>query len=298
MPGLSILGDSISTFSGCNPDGWAVYYAGGRAAAAGLAGPEDTWWALAAGRLGLRVLSNASYSGSMVAGAGFPAASSPDRAAALCAAGEVPGAVAVFIGINDYGWGGSRAQAAARSSAAPAHAGEVPFAVAGDAAPDALDEFARAYAAMLANVRAACPGADVRCCTVPDGRLAGCAAPTFASNLRGIPLASYNDAIRAVAPACGCAVLDLAGFGLDYESVDGTHPTARGMRQIAELVVSSWEGRPLDPAAFGADGPFAPSGAVASWTSGGVCPDGPCTACPWARDTSNSWSCVCGRNGC
>ena len=35
LPGLSIPGDSISTLSGCTPDGWAVYYADGRAAAAG-----------------------------------------------------------------------------------------------------------------------------------------------------------------------------------------------------------------------------------------------------------------------
>lgn len=297
MRTLSVMGDSISTFSGCNPEGWAVYYTDERAGRAGLAGAGDTWWSLTARHLGFRVLSNASYSGSMVAGSGFPAASSVERAAALCAAGEAPDAVVVFIGINDYGWGGSRAQAAAHSSAAPACSRTVPFAVAGAAAPDALDEFSASYDAMLANVRAACPDAEVRCCTVPAGRLEGSAVPTFASDLRGVPLASYNAAIRAVASARGCAVLDLAGSGLDYESVDGTHPTALGMRQIAEMAVSSWEGRPLDRRAFDEGGPFGPRGGVASWASGAPCPDGPCVGCPWARDTSNTWSCVCERGG-
>ncbi|MFQ9178724.1 MAG: hypothetical protein ACLR3C_01605 [Eggerthella lenta] len=34
---------------------------------------------------------------------------------------------------------------------------------------------------------------------------------------------------------------DLEAFGIDYEAVDGTHPTARAMRQLSVLIASCIE---------------------------------------------------------
>lgn len=302
MRSMAIVGDSISTFTGCNPAGWAVYYEGERAARAGLRSPEDTWWHLAAQRLGYEVIVNASFSGSMVAGSGFPAASSRPRAHGLLSAGEEPQVILFFIGVNDYGWGSARAQAAARSSAAPTDACEVAEGIAGMAPDDALAQFAEAYHTMLANVRGACPHAELRCCTIPAGRLEGQRASTFASNLRGVTFDAYNDAIRTTArrfarEADGrCAIVDLAACRLDYEAVDGTHPTRLGMRQIAEMVAASWEGSVPSKELLACGGSFAPRGAVLSWETADTCKEGPCVGCTWARDTSNTWSCVCTRN--
>lgn len=48
-----------------------------------------------------------SFSGSVVEGFGFPAGDSPERIAALRgASGELPDTVLIYMGINDYGWGG------------------------------------------------------------------------------------------------------------------------------------------------------------------------------------------------
>ena len=44
MRSFSILGDSISTFDGCNPDGFAVYYQGERCEQTGVTSSADTWW--------------------------------------------------------------------------------------------------------------------------------------------------------------------------------------------------------------------------------------------------------------
>ena len=53
----------------------------------------------------------------MVEGAGFPAACSSRRIDQVAGpAGEAPDEAIVFIGINDYGWGGAEAQAAAPSA--------------------------------------------------------------------------------------------------------------------------------------------------------------------------------------
>ncbi len=103
------MGDSISTFEGCVPDGYTLFYNDERLERSGVLRPEDTWWSHAVRALGGTVLADSAWSGSMVEGAGFPAASSPERAAALLGPdGQAPDAVLVFIGINDYGWGRRR----------------------------------------------------------------------------------------------------------------------------------------------------------------------------------------------
>lgn len=41
---FSILGDSISTLKGYNPDGNKVFYDTEKCAKANINGPQDTWW--------------------------------------------------------------------------------------------------------------------------------------------------------------------------------------------------------------------------------------------------------------
>ena len=228
MRSFSILGDSISTFDGCNPDGFAVYYQGERCEQTSVTSSADTWWSQVIERLGGRLLANSSFSGSLVEGAGFPAGNSQERIDALAEDGVQPDVVIVLMGINDYGWGGATAQAAGRGNAVPVALdldAIEPHAPAA-AAPGAIDRFRAAYGLLLERMRAAYPQAEVWCCTLCPGRVAGCPSPTFAWNLRGAPFKSYNDAIRAAAREHGCNVADLEAFGIDYEAVDGTHPTA------------------------------------------------------------------------
>lgn len=285
---FSILGDSISTFRGMIPEGNLVYYQGDVLASTGVAESDDTWWAQVIERLGGRLLSNASYSGSMVEGAGFPASSSPERIAQLAGPdGQAPDVVLVFMGTNDYGWGGASAQAAGRSQAAPRclDFANVPEAVAGEAAPGALGLFARAYNLMLSRLRAAYPNAAVWCLTLPPGRELGKAHPAFAYSLRGVELDAYNGAIASAARANGCHLADVRAFGFDYEASDGTHPTKRGMRQLAEMTVAAMRG--AGPGELSA-GLFPEQMRSRRW-----CEEPSCVGCPHARGTGNQWWCVC-----
>ncbi len=288
------MGDSISTFHGWEPPGYAVFFDAQRLAAAGFCSVEDTWWMRVARALGGRVIANASYSGSMVAGAGFPAGKSPRRSAALRGPrGEEPTDVFVFMGTNDYGWGSARAQAAGRSSATPdaVNLDTIPPAVAGWANAGDLQDFELAYGVMLQNIHESCPDANLWCLGLMPGRVEGSPGPTFAWNLRGVPLRDYNGAIGRAARDHGATYLDLASFGLDYEATDGTHPTARGMGQLADLVLASM-GLGEDPrtcGSYGSDG----KGVDSSWGSLDRCPDECCIGCPFARDTGNTWCCVC-----
>lgn len=237
---FSIMGDSISTFEGCVPDGYTLFYNDERLERSGVLRPEDTWWSHAVRALGGTVLADSAWSGSMVEGAGFPAASSPERAAALLGPdGQAPDAVLVFIGINDYGWGGAEAQAAGRSHAMPRciDPATVPEQIAGAAPADAAERFGAAYRTMLRNIRAAAPEAAVYCITLLPGRTHGVDHPEFCYRLRGRHLDEYNAAIRDAAAAEGCRVADVRTFGRDYDSLEGTHPTNLGMRQFASMVV-------------------------------------------------------------
>ena len=244
---FSIMGDSISTFEGCVPDGYTLFYNDERLERSGVLRPEDTWWSHAVRGLGGTVLADSAWSGSMVEGAGFPAANSPERAAALLGPdGQAPDAVLVFIGINDYGWGGAEAQAAGRSHAMPRciDPATVPEQIAGAAPADAAERFGAAYRTMLRNIRAAAPEAAVYCITLLPGRTHGVDHPEFCYRLRGHHLDEYNAAIRDAAAAEGCRVADVRAFGRDYDSLEGTHPTNLGMRQFASMVARcSWQPR-------------------------------------------------------
>ena len=265
---FSIMGDSISTFEGCVPDGYTLFYNDERLERSGVLRPTDTWWSHAARALGGTVLADSAWSGSMVEGAGFPAASSPERAAALLGPdGQAPDAVLVFIGINDYGWGGAEAQAAGRSHAMPRciDPATVPEQIAGAAPADAAERFAAAYRTMLRNIRAAAPEAAVYCITLLPGRTHGVDHPEFCYRLRGHHLDEYNAAIRDAAAAEGCRVADVRAFGRDYDSLEGTHPTNLGMRQFASRVVRAMQLADAGASASGADA--SASGAEAAGAS-------------------------------
>ena len=317
---FSIFGDSISTFQGWVPAENHVCYRDELLRITGVERVEETWWMQVIRCFDGKLLANASFSGSMVEGAGFPAASSPERIAQLAglsaAGGGVPGvgaecgaganahglrveggtfevsaelkgigakqtttvggglleadarlsptripapqrtgdgalevdaapdAILVFMGINDYGWGGAAAQAAGRSAATPPclDLDEVPEAVAGEAGPYALAGFESAYGLMLDRMRAAYPQAEVWCMTLVPGRDRSKGHAAFAYALRGVDFDAYNGAIRAQAAAHGYKVADLRAFGYDYEASDGTHPTKRGMLQIAAMTIAAMEG--------------------------------------------------------
>ena len=283
---ISVLGDSISTFEGCNPEGFRVFYEGARRAATGVELPSDTWWAQVIAALRAKPLRVGAFSGSMVEGAGFPAANSPERVAALAKGGVAPDVVLAFIGINDYGWGGPEAQAAGRGNALPecVDLANVPERTAGLAPADAAERFGEAYGQMLARIREAYPQAEVWCCTLCPGRVAGSERSTFAYCLRGVHFDRYNDAIREAAKANGCQVADVRALGRDYEALDGTHPTARGMRQLAAMVQRAM-GLPHDEAAAQA--------LAEAPRSEESCDLPSCIDCSRAGSTGNQWLCVC-----
>ena len=79
MKYISVLGDSISTFEGCNPPGYKVYYDIDRQQANAIYIPGKTWWGRVIDALGGRLCVNNSYSGSLVSGAQYHSGCSDER---------------------------------------------------------------------------------------------------------------------------------------------------------------------------------------------------------------------------
>ena len=288
--GFSVLGDSISTLGGWVPSDWRIHYEG-EVHVEGVTEPEDTWWGKVIDHFGGHLVSNSSYSGSVLEGFGFPGGNSDERIAKLVGEdGERPDVVLVFMGINDYGWGGGRNQVMGRSisaSAKPEDLGE-PYEVTGVADDHALDRFKAAYAQTIRKMHKYVPGAEVWCVNLAPGSVPGAPWPNFAYSIRGIELDDYNRAIREAADETGAHVADVRSFGINLSSVDGVHPDALGMEQLATMVIAQMEGAGNNPA----DHPVLADAEPAQRD----CFEPNCDGCPYIDIEKHRWNLYCSKN--
>ena len=300
--GFSIMGDSISTLGGFIPPRWRCHYEG-EVSIPGVNNEGATWWGQVIQHFGGHLVANSSFSGSTVEGFGFPAGCSAARAEGLIGAeGEKPQVVLVFMGINDYGWGSARNQTMGNSASRSANpqdlGGQEPVLLTVDGA--AIQRFKSAYATMLDNIRTVAPDAQIWCLTLAPaftgnmedaGAEAASESPLFIYRIRGIDLDEYNEAIRACAQEAGAHIADVRAFGVDYESVDNTHPSALGMKQIASMTCAQMEGMPANVAACAAAYPTLASAPA----SRRHCDKTTCEGCRFSPVTPTSWILTCGK---
>ncbi len=209
----SVFGDSISTFHDIVPEGYLVFYNRENAMRNGLAGVQDLWWHQVIEALGGELLVDAAYSGGKVSGNGFPAANCYERIEALQTARK-PDGILVYLGFNDFGFG-------------------IPL-TSGQEEPD-LHYFYDAYVIMLRRLREVYPEARIICATLmptyiefrPDWQFPE-------TNIAGIPFDYFNNSIRMAAERCGVELADLAATGITCDTLDGSHGTDRGQRQLAD----------------------------------------------------------------
>ncbi len=216
---FSLLGDSVSTLFGYSRPMGAEFYSAVRLYETGVYDLADTWWGQVIAVLGGQLLVNNSYAGSTVCRSPYDevgsSACSDRRTAAMGEDGEAPDVIFVFVGLNDCGLG-------------------VKLAPTCEAEKGDLTVFSEAYGAMLTKLKANYPRAVVWCLTLPQG-LADGYAPTQAARERA---AAYSRIIAACAAAHGCHVADICGME-PYDSRDGLHPTAEGMKQLAAAVLAA-----------------------------------------------------------
>lgn len=217
---FSILGDSISTLSGYNPPDCAVYYDWEHKYLSGVYTPSDTWWGKVIQALGGHLLVNNSWSGSMVCK--HPLCEiesygcSNNRTGGLGIGSQHPDVVMILMGLNDWGKG----------TRVNPRAGEYD-----------LNIFSVAYARMLHNIKENYPHAEIWCMTLP--RSYWSSNPEFIAPecFSGVPMGDYCNAIRQCAKDADCRLIDLTASDALYDTIDGYHPNAEGMRTIADRIL-------------------------------------------------------------
>lgn len=213
---FSILGDSISTCIAYNPPGYAVYYDTEMLRSNRLTSARDTWWGKVILTLQAGLCVNDSYSGSKVSGNAFPAAGSDARLLRLRSAERIPDVILIYAGFNDF------------ASGIPIHGKSEAHGGAD------LNTFSAAYDAMLQKIHRLYPDTKVICGTLMRTQIQGNPFWDFPESGMGYGLEEYNCAIRAAVEKNGCLLADLGALGARYETMDGSHPNAKGHQTLAD----------------------------------------------------------------
>ncbi|PCE10078.1 hypothetical protein CKY08_00325 [Enterococcus faecium] len=215
---ISILGDSISTFTGWIPSGNKAFYPTGF-----LTNVETTWWKQLIDQSDgkLELLVNNSWSGSRVTTTTGVEQAGVTRATLLHNDISDPDLIITYMGINDFNNGVDQGT------------------FDGSTSPTFTDTatFREAYTLMLKNMTQRYPKAKIYCCTLPFNARGG--FPRI--NGKGVLLDSFNGDIKRLSKLFGCEVIELDRIGLNENNTslflgDGLHPNDLGMDLITEMM--------------------------------------------------------------
>ena len=241
---FSVVGDSISTYAGVIPSGYATFYPMGDVTSA-----RQMWWSILAKNSGMTRLEIAAWSGSTCHGNGTSttdasAGCSTARINDLADGDDTPDIVICYIGINDFG-----------PANTPVGEWTPPDNVPVDS--DNVSTFSDAYCIMVDKIMKTYPTAKVFCCTLVNAgynskdQVEPGVYPT--KNNAGVTLDQYNDVIKNVAWGLGCDIIDLHACGItfynqdiytgpnrgDDPSVHGLlHPNAAGQALLAQKMLT------------------------------------------------------------
>lgn len=214
---VSIVGDSISTFEGYNPDGYKVFYNKTMQMANGLNSVYDTWWAKVNQSLHAYLCVNNSYSGSKVTGNTFPSACSAQRLNFLHNGDMYPDLIVIYIGFNDFGNGVNVRPKGLKALSRKD-----------------LSFFINAYEKMIFQIKQNYPNGKIVCGTLMRTFIPTNDSWIFPEYFRGVSFEDYNDAIREASRRQKCCLADTGALNMRYETLDGSHPTVAGHRTLAD----------------------------------------------------------------
>lgn len=225
---FSIMGDSISTYEGYNPQGYRIFFP----QFGEVKEVKDTWWQQVSDDLEWTLFANSSSSGATVTG-DSTGTDDPQcgcnefRTNALAGPeGACPDRIIIYLGTNDMI---EMAALGDNDGKRPVEEGNIA-------------SFSDAYTLMLDKIQEKYPKAEIYCCTLPHAGTYGTKTPyvEFVNGL-GLSAADYGEVIARIAKNRGLSVIDLYECGITVENLqettsDGVHPTAEGMHCIAGAV--------------------------------------------------------------
>lgn len=228
---VSIIGDSISSYEGWIPTGYARAYPDNDT----VDNVNKMWWKRLIDMSGMELCVNAAWSGSRVSGnlltdqTAKPACSN-QRIADLTnpTTGEKPNIVICFIGTNDWSSGIDIGDFDSTS--------EIPE-------DGNITEISTAYALMLYKIRTSYPNAHIFCIPPLSRNLLNSSLATDDSypilNNNGESIHQISKKIEDLALLFGATVINMERMGMSYWNIskylrsDTLHPNAAGMEMIA-----------------------------------------------------------------
>ena len=229
---ISILGDSISTFSGwLYPSENVAFYTGNNA---GVSAVTDTWWYKLITALGATLEKNNSWSGSAVSNC--RGSSGPKTGIQRCTNLGNPDVIIIRMGTNDFYFGAELGTYDGTT-----------------AIPTSEVTFSDAFAKMLDMIMTAYKTSEIWVCTMTQfERIGNVGYPE--TNSHGETIAEWNERIRKIARALGAKILDDAMCGMTYQNIgvytddqpyettgNGLHPNAAGMSLIANNCIRTMD---------------------------------------------------------
>lgn len=227
---VSILGDSISTFTGTMPADYNIYYP----ESGDIPNAGQTWWGQLLANTGMVLCRNASSANTDVTGNSLAL----DGSAPGCSIrrivdlkgtdGSNPDVIIIYMGINDF----------ARSRTLGS------FTSPGVQTEGEVMVFTDAYELMLQKIKALYPTASIYCCTLLERCDLNGNTGAPAVNLNGDTVADFNTQIKAIAKAYGASVIDFYNCGINYTNlslftVDSIHPTWIGAGVLGQCATQA-----------------------------------------------------------
>ena len=216
---ISILGDSISTYSGYLPSGYATYYPKGN-----VNNVSKTWWKILIDNNDMVLGQNASYSGSTVQSDTSHSHLNNDNITALSANG-VPDIIIIQGGTNDGNFEDLTANGTITET--------LPTTPLTSQNSYDTTTFSGAYQALIEKVMLAYPNAKI-CCL-------GVMWSNNTSYITASEVISANAIIEKLCKMYGCVFLDIRQCGINPVNIsnymiDNLHPNAAGMELIANYI--------------------------------------------------------------
>lgn len=234
---FSIFGDSISTLTDYNPEGYSVFFDKEKCRMAGIYGKSDTWWGKVIDFFDGELVVNNSWSGSRVAKLPnmeelFPSGCSEERTSSLHIGKEhfynrkkIPDIIIIYLGTNDWGFGTKIEDE------------NLPY------PKSDYSLFGNAYERMLELIHKNYPKSEIWCCSLMPTFMSEKSDFKFPYCYAGTHIEQYNQVIAGKAALClkkyKCKLryLDLYRYSLPYDTIDGSHPNRAGMNIIAMLIL-------------------------------------------------------------
>lgn len=242
---LSLLGDSVSTFTDYIPEGNQTYYTGSNA---GVKSVNDMWWKILCNNTGMEPLVIDAWSGTAICYNFATDSAHSDtvkipmcsdmRTERLSAGGINPDVIIVAGGLNDY--------LLSKQSTTPLGTWNGRTAISRSDVVSGQSTFMESYASMIDKLHQNYPSAIVVCASLYYTKRGTSLGVTYVNDV-GFTENDYNQAIKNVCEIMGVPYIDIYNVGFTFENVyptyiedseeRPTHPNAAGQAVIARRFI-------------------------------------------------------------